>query len=53
MDISTFYGTLLPTVFMVLTFFVLVLIFLYITYSREKVLNTEKPKTELIPYLLT
>ena len=46
LDVVTFYETVLVTIFMVITFFVLVLAFLYIIYAREEAPPTEKPKPE-------
>lgn len=44
MDVATFYETVLVTILMVITFFVLILAFLYMIYAREEAPAAEKPK---------
>lgn len=51
MDVGTFYETVLVTVLMVITFFVLILTFLYMIYAREEAPATEKPKSKSVSSL--
>jgi uncharacterized membrane protein len=44
MDVATFYGTVLVTILMVITFFILILAFLYMIYAREEAPPAEKRK---------
>jgi uncharacterized membrane protein len=48
MDVATFYGIVLITILIVITFFVLVLTFLYMVYAREEkpTLEKSKPKSK-------
>jgi uncharacterized membrane protein len=44
LDTGTYFGTVIITFLMVITFFILILAFLYVIYGRKEAVATATPK---------